>query len=107
VGCSSDVPIAINNQSGKALRNVTISGSGFRQQIPFISAGQTITLYVDPRGESGVAIAFDMGQQRFSYPADGYFESDEYDVVISVDAKGKASVHTDLASLFTRLVGRW
>jgi hypothetical protein len=105
-GCSSGVPISIANQSGQALRNVTISGSGFRQHVSLIPSGETTTLHVDPKGETGVAIAFNLGEKRFSYAEDGYFESDGYQVAITVDAVGRASVRSELPSLFTRLVGR-
>ena len=107
IGCSSAVPISIINQSGQALRNVTISASAVQQGVASITAGRTTTEYVAPKGQSGYAIAFNMGEKRFAYAEDGYFESDDYDVVITVDAAGRASVKTSLASLFTRLVGRW
>jgi len=107
IGCSSDIPISIANQSGQELRNVTISGSGFQQHVASIPVGKTATLYVDPEGETGTAIAFDLGQKRFSYAEQGYFEDDDWEVMITVDAAGKASVKANLSSLFTRIVGRW
>jgi hypothetical protein len=97
LGCSSGVPVAITNQSGHALQNVTISGSGFQQHVSAIPAGETATLYVQPKGESGIAIRFDMDGGRFTYAENGYFESQGYRVDIVVDTAGKASVRTELA----------
>jgi hypothetical protein len=97
LGCSSGVPIAITNQSGQALHNVTVSGSGFQQHVSSIPAGETATLHVHPKGESGVAIRFDLGAKKFSYVENGYFESKGYKVEIVVDTVGKASVRTELA----------
>jgi hypothetical protein len=107
LGCSSGIPVSIANQSGQALRNVTISGSAFQQHVSLIPAGATTTLHVDPKGATGVAIAFDLGEKRFSYAEDGYFESEGYEVAITVDVAGRASVRSKLPGLFKRLVGRW
>jgi hypothetical protein len=97
LGCSQGVPIAITNQSGRALQNVAVSGSGFNQHISSIPAGQTTTLRVHPKGETGVAIAFDSGGKKFSYAENGYFEANGYKVAITVDNAGRASVHVELA----------
>jgi hypothetical protein len=64
-------------------------------------------LHVDPKGETGVAITFNLGDKRFSYAEDGYFESEGYEVAITVDVAGRASVRSKLPGLFKRLVGRW
>jgi len=97
LGCSQGVPIAITNQSGRVLQDVTVSGSGFNQHISSIPAGKTATLRVDPKGETGVAIAFDLGGQKFSYVENGYFEASGYKVAITVDDAGHASVNAELA----------
>jgi hypothetical protein len=107
LGCSSKVPISITNESGHALRNVTVSGSGFRQNISLIPTGDTTTLYVVPKGESGVAVAFNLGEKRYSYAEDGYFEAGHHEVAVTVNTAGRASVHSELRSLLSRLVGRW
>jgi hypothetical protein len=106
-GCSYDIPIYITNHSGQVLRNVTVWGSNFQRQVALIPAGETATVYVDPKGEAGAAITFDMGQKRFSYAKDGYFEPDDWEVVIVVDTAGKASVDGYIASIFPRIFGRW
>jgi hypothetical protein len=99
LGCSSGIPISITNQSGQALRDVSISGSGFHQHIESIPAGKTATLYVHPKGETGLALAFVLGTKKFSYAEDGYFEAKGYKVAVTVDPAGMASVRTDLAVL--------
>jgi hypothetical protein len=106
-GCSYDIPIHITNHSGRVLRNVIVSGSNFQRQVALIPTGETATVYVDPKGEVGAAIAFDMEQRRFFYAKQGYFEPDDWEVVIVVDAAGKASVNGYLASIFPRIFGRW
>ena len=98
LGCSQGVPIAIANQSGRALQDVTVSGSGFNQHISSIAAGKTATLLVHPKGETGVAIGFDLGVKKFSYAETGYFEANGYKVEIIVDPTGRASVHAELAN---------
>jgi hypothetical protein len=97
LGCSRGVPIAIANQSGRVLQNVTVSGSGFNQRISSIPAGETATLRVHPKGETGVAIAFDSGGKKFSYPESGYVEASGYEVTITVNDAGRASVNVKLA----------
>jgi hypothetical protein len=97
-GCMKGVPIAITNQSGRALQDITISGAGFTQHISSIPPGETVTLRVHPRGETGVAIGFDLGAKKFSYAENGYFEANGYKVAITVDDTGRASVHTELAN---------
>lgn len=106
-GCSYDIPIYITNRSAQALRNVTVAGSSFRHYVAWIPAGETVTVYADPKGESGAAIAFDMGHKRFSYAKAGYFESDDWEVVIVVDAAGRASVQGYLANILPQIFGRW
>jgi hypothetical protein len=107
-GCSVDTTFSIANQSGQALRNVTISGPSFQQSIALIPSGKTATFSVHPRGAlNGVPIAFNLGEKRFSYLEDVYFEYDDWNVEITVDAAGKTSVHSNQASLLTQMVGRW
>jgi len=98
LGCSQGVPIAIANQSGRALQNVTVSGAGFNQHIASIPAGETVTLRVHPKGETGAAIGFELGGKNFSYPESGYFEANGYKVAITVDGTGRASVNAELTN---------
>nr|WP_156133550.1 hypothetical protein [Massilia sp. JS1662] len=98
LGCSQGVPIAITNQSGRALQNVTVSGAGFSQHLASIPAGKTATLRVHPRGETGVAIGFELGGKKFSYAESGYFEASGYKVAIAVDHAGRASVNAELTN---------
>lgn len=71
LGCSQGVPIAITNRSGQALQDVTVSGAGFSQHIASMPAGETVTVHVHPKGETGVAIGFERGGKKFSYGESG------------------------------------
>jgi hypothetical protein len=107
VGCSADTTFSIVNQSGQVLRNVTISGPNFQQSIASIPAGKTTTFSVHPKGPlTGIPIAFTLGEKRFSHIEDVYFEYDDWEVEISVDAAGRTSVHDKQVSLFTQMVGK-
>ncbi|MFC5551926.1 hypothetical protein [Massilia aerilata] len=107
IGCSADTIVSVNNQSGQALRNVTISSSGFRKGAALISAGKTVSWRI-PKGRTDhFAIAFDLREKSFSYSPDVYFESEDWEVVVTVDATGRASVDENLASMLTQIVGRW
>jgi len=107
IGCSADTIVSVNNQSGQTLRNVTISSSGFRKSVALIPVGKTLTWRI-PKGRTDhFAIAFDLGEKSFSYSPDVYFESEDWEVAVTVDATGRASVDENLASMFTQIVGRW
>ena len=97
-GCSNGVPIAITNQSGRVLPDVPLAGAGVNRPSSSIPAGETVSLRVHPRGETGVAIGFDLGATKFSYAENGYFEANGYKVAITVDGAGRASVHVELAN---------
>nr|WP_143029003.1 hypothetical protein [Massilia sp. PDC64] len=97
-GCSQGVAMTITNRSGQALHDVAISGSGFSQHIASIPAGETMTLRVHPKGETGVAIGFERGGKKFSYTESGYFEASGYKVAITVDDAGRASVDAELTN---------
>ena len=107
IGCSADTIVSVNNQSGQALQNVTISSSGFRKSVALIPVGKTVTWRI-PKGRTDhFAIAFDLREKGFSYSPDVYFESEDWEVAVTVDATGRASVDENLASMFTQIVGRW
>jgi hypothetical protein len=77
LGCGQPRPseIALVNHSAVDLREVTISGAGFTQQIELIKAGDTARVDVFPVGESGLEIAFTTaGGKSVRLPPQGYFE---------------------------------
>ena len=107
IGCSADTIVSVNNQSGQALRNVTISSSGFRKGVALIPVGKAVIWRI-PKGRTDhFVIAFDLREKSFSYSSDVYFESEDWEVAVTVDATGRASVDENLASMFTQIVGRW
>ncbi len=90
-GCSQDPVIVITNGSGVALTNVTLSGSGFSQRIDRLSPHGIVRHTVNPKGPSGVRVAFDAAGRRYDTKGQvGLFrEKGRYlvDVVIGPDLK--------------------
>lgn len=98
-GCSRAPVVTITNRSTNALVNIVVSGSGFTNRIARIAAGAETRLTVNPRGESGLCIAFDAGEQHIDSGEQGYFEgSGGYRVAVTVQPDLKVSVSSDLRS---------
>lgn len=96
-GCSDDPAITITNSSGQPLDNVVVSGSGFSQSIGAMSPGAQREVAVDPRGESGVRLTFDVGEQHVDSGDQGYFEgSGGYHVAASIQPDLTVSVSSEL-----------
>ena len=74
IGFPKNPIVFVHNRSGMALENVRLHGSGFSETIPRIEAGETFVLRVAPRGESGMAVAFDAAGEHREFPEEGYFE---------------------------------
>jgi hypothetical protein len=97
-GCSDDPTITITNRSGEALDNVVVSGSGFSQSIEAMSPDAQREVAVDPRGESGVRLTFDVGEQHVDSGDQGYFEgSGGYHVAATVQPDLTVSVSSELS----------
>jgi CTP:molybdopterin cytidylyltransferase MocA len=82
----SEVSVTVQNASGHDLRRVVLTGSGFVDTMAQVPAGQSVTLRVRPRGESGLAVSFIADGREFAGPAQGYFEGDGYAVKATVDS---------------------
>lgn len=96
-GCSDDPTIIITNRSGQSLDNVVVSGSGFSQGIGSMSPGAEREIAVDPRGESGVRLTFDVGERHVDSGDQGYFEgSGGYRVSASIQPDLTVSVLSEL-----------
>ncbi len=74
IGLPKNPVVFVHNRSGEALESVRLSGSGFSETIPRIEAGETFVLRVAPRGESGLAVAFDVAGEHREVPEQGFFE---------------------------------
>ena len=74
IGLPKNPVVFVHNRSGLALENVRLRGSGFSETIPRIEAGETFVLRLAPRGESGLAVAFDAAGEHREVPEQGYFE---------------------------------
>ena len=89
--------VSIANRSGVALENVVVSGSGFSISVGHLSIGEVRALVVNPRGESGIRVAFDARGQHYDSGEQGYFEADNaYKVSIAVDSDLKVTVDSTL-----------
>jgi hypothetical protein len=93
-GCSPGTPVTITNSSAAPIESVTISGSGFTKQVGRIAPGQTVSVYVQATGESGLGIAFRSGLRRISARPQGYFEGGgpyEVSILVASDLSTKVN----------------
>ena len=96
-GCISGVPVSIENQSSSNLTHVVVSGNGFSASVGTIRAGNTEKIYIHPRGETAVSVAFEVNGQRYSGTLDGQIENDDvYVVKATVDPNFSVVIATDL-----------
>jgi hypothetical protein len=95
--CSDDPTITITNRSGKPLDHVVVSGSRFSESIGAMPPGAEREVTVDPRGESGVRLTFDVSNQHVDSGEQGYFEgSGGYHVSATVQPDLTVSVLSEL-----------
>jgi len=73
-GCSPGTPVIVTNNSAFTVESVVISGSGFSHALGTIAPGQSVSAGVDPRGESGLRVAFRAGTRQVRTRPQGYFE---------------------------------
>ena len=90
-GCGPSTPIKVTNTSSETIRNVRLSGRGFESSIAALAPGQSETVRIDPKGEAGLAMSFDVGTRHVQTPEQGYFESG-YDVSATVKPDFKVDV---------------
>jgi hypothetical protein len=93
----SQVPITVQNGSGQSLHRVVLAGSGFTDTLAEVAAGQSVTVRVRPRGESGLALRFLAGGRQIDFPAKGYFEgTGGYVVKATIDSSFSVDVSSTL-----------
>jgi len=93
----SQVPITVQNGSGHDLRQVILAGSGFADTLAQMAAGQSVTVHVQPRGESGLALSFMVEGRSIAHPARGYFEgAGGYAVNATIDSAFEVDVRSAL-----------
>jgi hypothetical protein len=98
VGCSRGTPITVINQSGVALEDLVLSGSGFSKDVGLVPPGEQVRIVVRPRGESGLRIQFNARGKAVSFGPDGYFEGGGgYVVTVTVSPSLTVSVKSELA----------
>jgi hypothetical protein len=97
-GCSRQSTITVLNASSAELRNVVVSGTGFRESIPKLAPGQIVTLASHPRGDTGIAVEFDAQGRHVSAPPQDYAGGGGYRVEVKVSPELSVSVRSTLAA---------
>ncbi len=92
--CSKGTPIHVTNQSPVPLERLSVSGTGFSATVAeILPPGETRTVRVDPRGESGVIVSFQARGTPVTVPEQGYFEGNGiYAVYVVVKPDHSVSV---------------
>ena len=93
--CSRSPEITVHNNADVPLQNIMLSGSGFSVAVPDIDAGAAKTVQVQPRGESGLRLAFDAHGRHIDVGDLAYIEAG-YNYVVDL------TVQPDLRSLRSR-----
>jgi hypothetical protein len=95
--CSNAPRISVVNAGDAPLVGVVVSGNGFEHPLGAIAPGARAEVRVQPRGETGLTLAFERGGRRVVHGPDGYFEaSGGYKVVATVRADGSVEVRDEL-----------
>ncbi|MEY2805886.1 MAG: hypothetical protein RIR65_303 [Planctomycetota bacterium] len=95
--CSNAPRIAVVNAGDAPLVGVVVSGNGFEHPLGTIAPGARAEVRVQPRGETGLTLAFEREGRRVMHGPDGYFEaSGGYEVVATVRADGSVEVRDEL-----------
>ena len=97
LGCSSGAAITVTNNCPTTVRDIVLSGSGFSESVPSLAPGESSTLQVQPKGESGVAISFTAYSRKVVLQQQGYFEGGgAYRVSVSINPNLSATVRSRL-----------
>ena len=91
-GCSRGTNLHIINKSNVELTKVIATGSGFKESIAAIPAGEERSIYVKIGGESALKLDFDANGKHHTSGSQGYFEGGK-----AVDTKVTATVSPDFA----------
>jgi len=96
-GCSNGTPVTVTNRSAAPIENVTISGAGFARKIGTVASGQSVSVSVEPAGESSMGLSFRAGSRMLTIPPQGYFEGGgAYQVSVVIGPDLRASVSSNL-----------
>lgn len=97
-GFFGEARVTVVNHTNVEVRNVVLSGRGFSVGVRTIPPGQSAEVKVQPRGESGVAVAFDANGRRVTAPLQGYVEShDGYRVRVEIKPDFSVNVDTTIS----------
>ncbi|MBW3622018.1 MAG: hypothetical protein KY468_01250 [Armatimonadetes bacterium] len=89
--------ITVSNQTSKPLSNVLLIGNGFKEEIPRIPPGQSVTVEVDPAGDSGLTVQFSSPKGVVNKSDMGYLCGCKFHVQITI--LPNYEVKSDLISL--------
>ena len=92
--CSRGTNLHILNKSNVELTKVVAIGSGFKESITAIPAGEERSVYLNIGGESALKLDFDANGKHHTSGSQGYFEGGK-----AVDTKVTATVSPDFAGL--------
>ena len=96
--CAPVSTITIRNASRSELRNVVVSGTGFRATIAVLAPGQSIVLTSHPSGDTGIAVEFDAQGRHVAAPAQDYASGGGFRVEVEVTPELSVSVRSTLAA---------
>jgi len=67
--------ITVVNNSANEMRNVVLSGPGWSSSIPVLEPAQSTTVFVQPKGESGLKISFQTSTESVEKDDLAYIET--------------------------------
>ncbi len=91
---SPPATIIVHNASAAELRNVVVSGRGFRVSCPTLPAGQSVTLSAQLTADTGIAVAFDAGDRHVSTPEQDYAGGGGFRINVEVSPELVVSVRS-------------
>ena len=76
--------IVVRNLSASELRNVVISGSGFRLFCPTVPIGRSVILTARLTADTGIAVAFDAAGRHVAAPEQDYASGGGFRIGVEV-----------------------
>jgi len=90
--------VIVRNSSGVKLRNLVVSGRGFKVTCPNLQPGETANLPVRLSEDTGIAVAFEALGRQYSSPEQEYAGAGGYRITVEVGSDFSVSVHSELVA---------
>jgi hypothetical protein len=90
--------IVVRNASATELRNIVVSGRGFKASWPILQAGESVTLSARLAADTGIAVAFDASGRHVAVPEQGYAGGGGYRITVEVSPEFSVSVQSELVA---------